>query len=221
MSLLGEELRPGLRCWETRHGEWGKAVRSFALLTEERLVLIDPLLVGGQWDELQFLRGDLPLEILMTVHWHARSIGEIRERFPDSSRARCWSRDRPQVEHRVAVDGTFELGEPLPGGLVAIHAAPLEEVFFWDAGRAALISGDLLLGAGESGEGHEPIDHLHLCPESWLPGRDGPAVLHRTIREVLELPIEIVLPSHGRLVLGDGRAALRLALDRAVATSGR
>ena len=211
--MLGEELRPGLRTWTAFHEEWGKEVRCFAIVEDDRLTLVDPLLIGEDWEELAATRGERSLDALLTIHWHARSVGELRERVPDAT-AWAWSGDRERIGERVAVDRTFEAGEELPGGLVAIPATPREEVVFWDAPHAALIAGDVLLGDGEAGEEGAEAGGLHLCPESWLPGADALAELRRAMRPLLELPIELVLTSHGALVLTDGRSALEGALGR-------
>jgi glyoxylase-like metal-dependent hydrolase (beta-lactamase superfamily II) len=202
---LGEELRPGLRAWTAYHEEWEQEVRGFAVVEPERLVLIDPLLVGEQWEELAALRGERSLDVLLTIHWHARSAAEVRERHPDAS-VWAYAPGRGEVAERTPVDRAFEPGEELPGGLFAIPALPRTEVVFWDAPHAALITGDVLLGDGELGEG------LHLCPESWLHAENGGAALRASLRPVLDLPVELVLTAHGALVLTDGAAALRAAI---------
>jgi glyoxylase-like metal-dependent hydrolase (beta-lactamase superfamily II) len=203
--MLGEELRPGLRAWTADHEEWENPVRSFAIVTPERLVLIDPLLEGDRWEELDATRGERSLDVLLTIHWHARSATAIRERHPD---VQVWAfePDLDEVTARTTVDRTFEAGEELPGGLVAFAAVPRAEVVLWDAPHAALIAGDVLLGDGEEGEG------LHLCPESWLHAENGGAALRASLRPVLDLPVELVLTAHGALVLGDGAEALRAAI---------
>jgi hypothetical protein len=204
--VLGEELRPGLRAWTTHHEEWEQRVRSFAIVGPERLVLVDPLVVGeAAWEELAATRGERTLDLLLTIHWHARSAAAIRERHPDAS-VWAYAPGRAEVAERTPVDRAFEPGEELPGGLVAFPAAPRTEVVFWDAAHAALIAGDVLLGDGELGDG------LHLCPESWLHAENGGAALRASLRPVLDLPVEIVLPSHGALVLDDGAATLRAAI---------
>jgi hypothetical protein len=203
--MLGEEIRPGLRAWTTDHEEWEKPVRSFAIVEPERLVLIDPLLAGDQWEDLDATRAGRSLDIVLTIHWHARSAATIGERHPD---AVIWAfaPDRDEILKRTPVERTFEGGDVLPGGLVAIHAAPRDEVVLWDAPHAALIAGDALLGDGELGEG------LHLCPESWLPGEDAYAALRESLHPIRDLPVEIVLTAHGTPVLSGGHAALEGAL---------
>lgn len=202
--MLGEELRPGLRTWTAHHEEWGQQVRGFAIVEDERLILVDPLLVGDQWEALAATRGERALEVLATLHYHVRSGAEIRERHPD---ARLWAfeGDREEIAKRSPVDRAFQIGDALPGGLVAIGPLPREEVVFWDAARAALFAGDVLLGDGAEGEG------LGLCPEPWL---DGPSLdtLRADLAPVLDLPVELVLTAHGAPTLGGGAEGLASAL---------
>jgi glyoxylase-like metal-dependent hydrolase (beta-lactamase superfamily II) len=203
--VLGEELRPGLRTWTTYHDEWEKHVRGFAIVESERLILIDPLLAGEQWDQMAELRGQSGLDVLLTIHWHARSAAEIRERHPD---AKVWAfaPDRAKVEDRTPIDRPFEVGDDLPGGLVATAAPPRQEVVFWDAAHAALFSGDVLLGHGEEG------DHLHMAPESWVGGDGSHTTLRAALEPLLDLPIEMILTAHGEMVLANAPEALRGAL---------
>lgn len=203
--MLGEEARPGLRTWTAYHEEWGQEVRGFAIVEDERLTLVDPLLLGDQWEDLAATRGGRELDVLATIHYHVRSGAEMRERHPD---AKLWAfeGDREKIAARAPVDRTFAIGEELPGGLRAIGPLPREEVVFWGSAHRALFAGDVLLGDGaEGGEG------LTMCPESWL---DGPSLdtLRAGLGPVLDLPVEDVLTAHGSPVLGGGREALVAAL---------
>lgn len=202
--MLGEELRPGLRTWTAHHEEWGHEVRGFAIVEDERLVLVDPLLVGDQWEQLEETCGNRELDLLVTLHFHVRSAAAVKERHPG---ARLWAfeGDRELTEKRALVDHAFAIGEELPGGLVALGPLPREEVVFWDAARKALFVGDVLLGEGAEGEGFD------LCPEPWLDGASLDA-LRESLATVRDLPIELILTAHGTPVLGDGRAALVQAL---------
>jgi glyoxylase-like metal-dependent hydrolase (beta-lactamase superfamily II) len=202
--VLGEELRPGLRTWTAHHEEWGQEVRGFAIVEDERLILVDALLVGGQWDDLAALRGDRALDVLATLHYHVRSGAEVRERHPEAT---IWAfeGDRDEIAQRAEVDRAFAIGEELPGGLVAIGPLPREEVVFWDGARAALFAGDVLLGDGAEGEG------LGLCPEPWLDGASLDT-LRAGLAPVLELPVELVLTAHGAPILAGGHEALASAL---------
>jgi glyoxylase-like metal-dependent hydrolase (beta-lactamase superfamily II) len=202
--VLGEELRPGLRTWTAHHEEWGQEVRGFAIVEDERLILVDPLLVGAQWEELAALREGRSLDLLATLHYHVRSGAEAKERHPDAT---LWAfeGDREKIAERAPVDRTFAIGEELPGGLTAIGPLPREEVVFWDAARQALFAGDVLLGDGAEGEG------LTLCPEPWI---DGPPLdtLRADLAPVLDLPVESILTAHGTPTLGGGAEALAAAL---------
>lgn len=199
--MLGEELRPGLWRWTAHHEEWKQEVAAVAVASEAELVLIDPLLVGDQWQRLEDTLGERQLHVLLTIHWHARSAGEIASRF---SGARVWahSRNRAAVARRAPVTDVFRPGDELPGGLVALEARPRSEVLFWEPRSRALIAGDALLGDGEKGEG------LHTCPSSWLPESSSLADLRASLRPALELPVEMVLTSHGAPVLSGGREEL-------------
>jgi glyoxylase-like metal-dependent hydrolase (beta-lactamase superfamily II) len=203
--MLGEELRPGLRTWTAYHEEWEKHVRGFAIVGSERLILIDPLLAGDQWDALAQMRGQSGLDVLITIHFHARSAAAIRERHAD---AQVWAfaPDREEVEKRTPIDHTFEAGEELPGGLVPTAAPPRQEVVLWDPTHAGLFAGDVLLGDGEEGE------DLHLAPEDWLGGEGSHETLRAALTPLLELPVEMVLTAHGEMVLGGGAGALGRAL---------
>jgi glyoxylase-like metal-dependent hydrolase (beta-lactamase superfamily II) len=199
--MLGEELRPGLWRWTAHHEEWKKEVAAVAIASETALVLVDPLLVGDRWEELERGVGNRELHVLLTIHWHARSAAEVAERF---SGARIWahSRNRAAVDRRAPVTDVFRIGDVLPAGLVPLEVRPRSEVLFWHPGTRALVAGDALLGDGEKGAG------LHTCPASWLPKSTDLAELREALRPALDLPVELVLPSHGAPVLCSAKRAL-------------
>lgn len=199
--MLGELLHPGLWRWTAYHEEWKREVAAHAVVTDAELVLVDPLLVGGQWAELEEAVGARALHVLLTIHWHARSAAEIAARLP---RTRIWahSRNRAATARRAPVTDVFRLGDELPGGLVALEARPRSEVLLWEPRSRALIAGDVLLGDGERGSG------LHTCPASWLPQSSSIADLREALRPALELPVEMVLTSHGQPVLAGARKEL-------------
>ncbi|MFN8218257.1 MAG: hypothetical protein U0R71_16825 [Solirubrobacterales bacterium] len=205
LMALGEEVGPGLRRWIAFHEEWGKEVASLALLGEEELVLVDPLLADGQWDGLAALARGRRLHIVPTTHWHVRSAAEIAARWPGT---RVWAHSggRAAVARRAPVSDVFRVGEPLPGGLRALAARPRSEVLLWEPRSRALIAGDALLGDGERGAG------LHPCPRTWLPASSTRGDLVAALGPALDLEVAMVLPSHGAPILADGGAALAAAL---------
>jgi hypothetical protein len=93
-----------------------------------------------------------------------------------------------------------------PAGVEEMRFADAGETMFWLPVPLALVPGDRILGVAGG---------LRLCPESWLgylPSRIGLGELREQLRPLLELPIELVLVSHGEPVLSAGREALAKAL---------
>jgi len=93
-------------------------------------------------------------------------------------------------------------------GVETITIRRAGETMVWLPGPRALVPGDRLLGDDAGG--------LRLCPPGWLrylPSRMTEAELREALRPLLELPIEMVLVSHGEPVLRDGRAAIERALS--------
>ncbi len=208
MTALGEELAPGLRRWIAHHDEWRKDVASIAVLDTDEAVLIDPLIADDQWPALEATIGGRRPHVLLTTHWHARSAAEVAARRPET---RVWahSRGRAAVGRRVAVTDVFRLGDRLPAGLVALAARPRTEVLFWEPRARALIAGDALLGDGERGSG------LHTCPASWLPASSSLEELRAELRPALDLPVRMVLTSHGSPTLRAAGPALARAVSGA------
>jgi glyoxylase-like metal-dependent hydrolase (beta-lactamase superfamily II) len=210
--MIGEEIAPGLRRWTTFHEEWGEEVGSLALERNGHQVLIDPLLPAGQGDRLQAPE-DGDLHVILTVHYHARSTAEILRENPA---ARVWAHwpDSAWIRRRTPVTDLFRPGDPLPGGLEAIVVRPRTEVILWDPSSRALIPGDALVGAEDRG--------ISMCPAWWLPQSATIEQLREKLLPLLDLPVEMVLVSHGEPVLSGGQEALAEALkqpERATARS--
>ena len=97
----------------------------------------------------------------------------------------------------------------LPKGVQQWPLRGAGETLYWLQAPATLVSGDRLIGVD---------GRLAVCPESWLSGvaldRRGVAA---ELCELLKLPVERVLVSHGEPVLHDGRAALAHAVAEAEA----
>mgnify|MGYP003528239490 CR=1 FL=1 len=98
-------------------------------------------------------------------------------------------------------------------GLTALAqaAAALDtsiETMVWLPKVCALIPGDRLLGDDER-------CGVRLCPDSWLrylPSGMRQRELREALRPLLDLPVELVLVSHGEPVLKGGREAIAKAL---------
>jgi hypothetical protein len=193
-----DELAPGLWRWTSLHpnaeedpkpgspADWPPEVGSVAYVIDDALVLIDPLVADEVWPLLDDLARDRRVLVLTTVQWHRRSREEIVERYGAST-----SRSRRNLPSQVV---------PLP-----LQGAG--ETMFWLPDVSALVPGDRLLGDGKGG--------LRVCPDSWLrylKGSIDGTRLRVLLQPLLDLPIELVLTSHGEPVLSRGREALKRAL---------
>ena len=162
------------------------------------LILIDPLNPPPEVRR--------PVHILLTVHFHARSAGELGAK-------QVWApaRDLRLLRNRgVEVTNAFEAGDDLPGGVKAFQTARETEVVYWLPDQRALAVGDVLLGAGA--KPHPTPDPLRLCPESWLDGASHEA-LKTSLQPLLDLRIERILLSHGDAVLTGAKDALASLLE--------
>jgi hypothetical protein len=195
------ELAPGLWRWTAVHPEadpdpepgspadWPAEVGSVAYETEDTLVLVDPLLPGDGDRVERFIDERARrrrVHILTTVPWHRRSRAELAARYgAETSRAK----------------------RNLPAGVETIPIRRAGETMVWIPEYGALVPGDRILGDGAGG--------LRLCPESWLrylPSGLRLSELREELRPLLELPVELVLVSHGEPVLERARNALARAL---------
>ena len=202
-----QELRPGLWTWTAPHPDWtpdadgwDRDVRSYAYDSGPCLVLFDPIapptLIEG-------LIESQDVAVLRTVHWHARSAVECVERFgatvyaPKASVA--------QLEESTALTPKgYAAGDELPGGVFVQVTYYAEEAILWIPAHHAIVAGDVLLG-GERG--------LHVQPDSWLPNGVTREALRDALRPLCDLPLELILLTHGDPVAEDAREVLRAALD--------
>ncbi len=186
-----EQLAPGLSYWLAYHPEWQEDVVSYALETNDGVVLVDPLAPPRE------LRR--PDHVLITVYWHARSAAELRPK-------RVWAPHRsvrPLERRGIAVTDPLRPGDLGPGGTQALASGRASELVYWLPGQRALLAGDVLLGSP-----------LRICPDGWV-GKGGKAAVREALTPALELPIERVLVSHGGVALAGDRKALANALRQA------
>jgi hypothetical protein len=198
------EPRPGLYRWEARHpdaepspapgspADWGPDVGSVAYAADAALVLVDPLVPEDRPDLQEALdrlveSHGRPVLILTTLQFHRRSRGELAKRYGAS---------------------TSRAKKSLPAGVETIQIKGAGETMVWLPKHRALVPGDRLLGDDRGG--------LRLCPDSWLrylPSGMRQRGLREALRPLLDLPVEMVLVSHGEPVLRDGARAVERALD--------
>lgn len=201
-----EEIRPGLWTWTARHPDWteadggpegwGPEARSYACDSGSDLALIDPLeppsLVEG-------LIESQDVAVLLTMYMHKRSAAQCVERFGATVYA-----PNERLERIPFAARGYDAGDELPGAVVAQTGGYPFEMVLWIPAHRAIVAADVLIG-GEGG--------LRVQPDSWLDKSQTHEGVRESIRPLLELPIELVLVTHGDPVLEDGREALRAALE--------
>ena len=231
MPETPEEIAPGLWRWTARHPEWhpgdfGAEVASFAVESGPDTILIDPLLPTDPApvnDLIDRITGER-LAIVITIPYHVRSAEELRDRFRSSRGARRPGRTsarggerNPEIwGHPAAAKrlrrrtGFREIdpGKPLPGGISAhrIGRPRRYETPLHLPSHRALVFGDALVETG---------GRLRVWSERRVDGRVERFYRERfnpTLKPLLELDFDRVLPTHGRPVMDRGQSALAAAL---------
>jgi glyoxylase-like metal-dependent hydrolase (beta-lactamase superfamily II) len=188
-----EELRPGLWYWTAVHPTWYEnVVCSYAWDAGSTLVLLDPLSPPSLVDELA---AGKEVATVLTCDWHDRSAPELVERLGAAVHAPAGGDGGLEATH-------FEPADALPAGLAAYPATHPGEAALWIADVGALVVGDALITA----------DGVLTIPETWLPEGDSVPDVQKRLAPLLELPVELVLTTHGEPVRENGGEALRGAL---------
>ena len=192
------ELRPGLHRWTTPHpdadpdpkpgspADWPADVGCVTYAADEALLLVDPLVPEDGWDALDEL-----------VERHDRPV-MLFVTLPFHRRS------------REAVTKRYGATVGVPPGVETIEIDRAGETMVWLPGPRALVPGDRILGDETGG--------LRLCPQSWLGYLQNGltrAQLAEELRHLLDLPIELVVVSHGEPALDRGGDALARAIDSA------
>ncbi|MBA3844089.1 MAG: MBL fold metallo-hydrolase [Actinobacteria bacterium] len=192
------ELQRGLWHWTAVHPEWEPgtdwahtSVSSYALDDGAQLLLFDPIAVPS---ELIARASEREVAIVLTCPWHERDsqalVDELRapiflpppEAFNDDV---DWL--RPDLERLEAEGRIFVAGDRLPIGVDAFAGKKACDLVLWVEGRNALVIGDTLLDRGNG---------LELLTD-WLSAGQTRDQLIEILRPLLDLPIEVVLPTHG------------------------
>jgi glyoxylase-like metal-dependent hydrolase (beta-lactamase superfamily II) len=198
------EVRPGVWHWETQHPEWndkqwwGPLVSSYAIDDGARLVLFDPLTPPA---EVEKLAEERETAIVLTCPWHRREADGLADRYDATLYV-----PPPDEGDPSPVDGTvYREGDRLPVGVEALPGMEPNDLLLWVESHGVLVAGDTLQ---DRGDGLQFLGDLanNVPPEFSVVAdrvREG-------LRSLLELPIELVLPTHGAPV---DKTALEHALS--------
>jgi hypothetical protein len=216
------EVQPGLWHWQAPHPDWTpqerwpREVSSYAIDDGERLLLIDPLTVP---DELIDLAGDREPVVVLTQPWHERDaqllvarlgapvyspppdtaddlirkFGITEEQAGDGSPDLAWLAAEGGEAHWLAP------GDRLPFGIEAFAGREDNDLQLWIEDRRAVVLGDTVVDFGGG-----------FGLNEWLKGGVTHAEIRNRLRPLLDLPVELVLPTHGAPT---DRAALERALS--------
>jgi hypothetical protein len=170
-----QELAGGLWTWTGRHPDWtddphwGPEVRSYALQTDDGVILFDPISVPDE------LTRDTKVQVVLTAEWHDRDAKQL---------------------------GAPICGDDLPKDVTAQPAFFPGERTLWIPAQNALVVGDSLPDGG-------------AMPDAWLESEWAKATreeYNEKLRPLVDLPVELLLPTHGDPVTDDAQGALRRAL---------
>jgi glyoxylase-like metal-dependent hydrolase (beta-lactamase superfamily II) len=176
-------LHPGAANWP----DWGPPVPPEVgcvyYEAPDAVVLIDPLLPAGEEEEF--------------LAYLDRDVGRLGLPVSILLTAAWHERSAPILRDRYqATDRVPDSVERHP-----VEGAPEEQFAYFIPAHRALVVAEIFVGDGRGS--------LVLSPSPALADR---AALDRSLQAIAELPVELVLVSHGAPVLEDGRGAIRLAL---------
>jgi len=219
------ELRTGLWHWQGPHPEWTpeewwpQEVSSYALHDGERLLLFDPLAVP---EEILALAAEREPVVVLTAPWHERDARSLVERLgapvytpaPDTAddlvrKYGLAAEQIPEGWHSpdvawLLVEGrgeahVYRAGDRLPVGVEAFPGRSDNDVVLWIERVGAVVAGDALVDFGRGFEVPQEVLQ-HGVTREQVVGDLSP---------LLELPVELVLPTHGE-------PTDRVALERAL-----
>lgn len=185
-----EELRPGLKRWAGPHPDFDPAEGDL----DDSYTEVASVLFSGD-DALALIDPLVPDELWSELDAEVKESGKpvvvlTTIYFHERSRDAVARRYGGRLSDEVA-------------GVQAFGAERADEVAYWLERPRTLVFGDAILGDQAGG--------LRLTP--WARNAEGLERTRQALLPLLELPVEVVLPAHGNIVLADGREALRRALE--------
>lgn len=200
-----QEVAPGVWHWTARHPEWREGedwpaeVSSFAVDDGERLLVFDPIAPPSLLEELA--GGRHPI-VVLTCPWHRRDTADVVARLG----AEVYVPPPDEGDPEPVRGHVFEAGDRLPFGVEARPGMEPNDLALWLERRGALVLGDTLVDFGDG----------LAFPRDWatrgaIAARGVPPdEILASLRPLLDLPVELVLATHGGV---HDRAALARALS--------
>jgi glyoxylase-like metal-dependent hydrolase (beta-lactamase superfamily II) len=184
-----EEIRPGLKRWAGPHPEFDPAEGDL----DKSYTDVASALFHGP-DALVFIDPLVPDELWPALDAEVKDSGAP---VVVLTTIYFHERSRDEVARRYGA----RLGGEV-AGVRAFSAERADEVALWLEGPRAVVFGDAVLGDQRGG--------LMITP--WAASPEGLERTRQALLPLLDLPIEVVLPAHGNVVLENGRDALAKAL---------
>jgi glyoxylase-like metal-dependent hydrolase (beta-lactamase superfamily II) len=178
--------------------KWLEVVSSYAIDDGDCLLLFDPLALPS---EIEVLAAGRETAIVLTCPWHRRDALSLADRLGAPIYVPPPDEGDPQP-----VDGqVFAAGDRLPVGVEAFPGMEPNDLMLWVESSRALVAGDTLVDRGNGLEFRADWASQGAIAERGVP----PEQILEGLRPLLELPVELVLATHGG---STDRAALERAL---------
>ena len=194
-----ELLVPGIFHWTVEDDRIAFRSDAYALATTAGTVLIDPLPVAAKALE----RLGRIEAICLSVQSHQRSSWKLRRQLG----VRVYA-PRAAEGLEESPDHWYSEGDPLPGGLRAIHApGPCEASYvFYSRETSVLFLGDLLI--------REPRGRFRFVSDEYM---DDPPAARASVEKILalsDLSYDVLCSAHGNPLKGGTVDAIRRAIPR-------
>jgi len=185
-----EEIRPGLKRWAGPHPEFDPVGDD----VDESYTDVASALFHAD-DALVFIDPLVPDELWPDLDAEVEASGK-----PVVVLTTIYFHERSRDDVVRRYEG--RLGGDV-AGIRAFSAERADEVAYWLEQPRTVAFGDAVLGDQRGG--------LRITP--WARNAEGLEKTRRALLPLLELPIDVVLPAHGNVVLEGGRDALARALE--------
>jgi glyoxylase-like metal-dependent hydrolase (beta-lactamase superfamily II) len=190
------EIVPGIDSWSQFSEPHGYDFNGYLVhAARSGNLCIDPVEPGE--DNLAAIAGAGAAYVVLTNRNHSRAADAVRSRT--GARTLIHAADAPHARAQgTAIDGELREGASIgPFRIVGVAGkSPGEVALHWPE-RRLLIVGDAVIG--------HPPGRCSLLREKVL---DDAAALRRSVRRLLELDFDILLPGDGAPILADARSRL-------------